>query len=621
MIATALQLPPTLPVYDSNGNSSTSLQDLSNSVAQARTIDEIAKTTRIYGNAYIEAELIKNLKTKINLGYDQKIIRGDMFMDTQTQKGILSEGQATRDLIEDNSYLFEFTADYNVEFKTKHKLNLLGGYSYQEFENSTFQASAQNFPTTSFSSNNLGAGDPTKFGVDSFRAENVIVSGFGRFSYNYDSKYLLSGSFRADGSSRFGDNNKFSYFPSGAFAWNLSNEPFYPEESLVSNLKFRVSYGLSGNQEIENGRSLTLLGSGPIAVLDGIELQSITPIQLSNPDLKWETTESFNVGVDFGLFAGRISGTVEYFQNNTRDLLLLLPVPSTTGFASSLQNVGDTKNSGFEFNVTSRNFQGDNFSWTTDLNIATVKNEVTDLGELPRILQGDTRFLQEFTLLEVGLPVSSYYGYQFDGVFQSQQEVDSSPTQANAEPGGRKFKDISNDGIIDEDDRIVLGDPYPDFTLGMNNTFKYKGFSLDIFLEGKFGFELANFTNVDSENPIDDLRNRQKYVLNRWTPENQSNENPSYVNPSRTFDFNSRIVEDATYLRLRNARLAYSFPNLKIKGITSLSIYTSGQNLFTITDYSGYNPDVNSLGSSNIRIDYSAYPLARIYSFGINVKF
>ena len=620
VIAAALQLPPILPVYDADGSYSTSLQDLSNPVAQAETIDELIKTTRIFGNAFAEYEVLTGLKSKINVGYDQSLLRGDEFLDVVTQKGSLAEGQATKNFQESNSYLFEFTLDYNKVIHDKHSLNLLGGYSYQEFTNSGFNASAQNFPTTSFGTNNLGAGDPTEFNVGSFKSESRIVSGFGRVNYSFDERYLMSGSFRADGSSRFGENNKFSYFPSGALGWNISNESFFPDESVVSNLKLRASYGLSGNQEIDNGRSLVLLGSGPISVFDGVEYQSIAPIQLANADLKWETTESFNLGIDFGLLEGRVSGTVEYFQNNTRDLLLLLPIPTTTGFDSSLQNVGDTRNSGFELSLSSRNFVGD-FLWTTDLNLATLKNEVTNLGELPRILQGNVRFIQDFTLLEVGKPINSYYGYLFDGVFQSQQEVDNSASQANAAPGGRKFRDLNGDGVIDDEDRTILGNPFPDYTLGLNNTFSYKGFSLDVFLEGKFGFELANFTNIDSENPIDDLRNRQTYVLGRWTPENGTNAQPSFANPSRTYDFNSRAVEDASFLRLRNAKLAYAFPNLDIKGVSSLMIYASGQNLVTWTKYRGYNPDINALGNSNVRIDYSAYPLARIYSIGINVKF
>lgn len=619
VIAAALQLPPTLPVYNPDGSYSTSLQDLSNPVAQAETIDEFEKTTRLFGNGYVEYEVLSDLKAKLNVGFDQRILRRETFLDLVTQKGNLAEGQATQRLREFNSNLFEFTLDYNKEIRDKHRLNLLGGYSFQRFRNSGFSAAAQNFPTTSFGPNNLGAGDPSTYDVGSLRGENTIVSGFGRIYYAFDDRYILSGSFRADGSSRFGENNKFAYFPSGAIAWNISNESFFPEKSLITDLKLRTSYGLSGNQEIDNGRSLVLLGSGPIAVFDGEEVQSIAPTQLANPDLKWETTESLNLGIDFGILNNRISGTVEYFQSNTRDLLLFLPIPTTTGFDISLQNVGDTRNSGFEFSLTSRNFIN-NFKWTTDFNIATLNNEVTNLGELPRILQGDTRFIQNFTLLNVGQPINSYYGYEFAGVFQSQTEIDNSPTQPDASVGGRKFNDLNNDGVINDDDKTVLGDPFPDFTMGLNNSFGYKGLSLDVFLEGKFGFELANFTNIDSENPIDDLRNRQTYVLDRWTPENPTNDQPSFVNPSRTFDFNSRVVEDASFLRLRSARLAYTFPNLNIRFISSLMVYASGQNLITWTDYRGYNPDVNSLGDSNLRIDYSAYPLARTYTLGINLN-
>ena len=620
VIAAALQLPPTLPVFNPDGSFSTSLQDLSNPVAQARTIEESTKRTRLFGNTFVEYELIDGLKAKLNLGLDQNIFQTDTFLDELTQKGILAEGRATKGNTDTNSYLVELTLDYNKSFNDIHRFNALGGYSFQEFNNSGFNASAQNFPTNSFGTNSLDAGDPSQFNVSSFRTQNTIVSGFGRIKYGYDDRYLIEGTFRADGSSRFGENNKFAYFPSGAVSWNITNESFFPEEGFISSLKLRASYGLSGNQEIDNGRSLVLLGAGPIAVLDGIELQSIAPTQLSNPDLKWETTASFNVGLDFGLFENRVSGTFEYFQNTTRDLLLLLPVPTTTGFSNSLQNVGDTQNSGFELSLSSKNFTGD-LSWTTDLNLATLNNEVTSLGELPRILQGSTRFIQNFTLLEVGQPINSYYGHEFIGVFQSEEEVATSPTQTNGAVGGRKFRDVNDDGVIDDEDRVVLGNPLPDFTFGLNNTFGYKGFSLDVFLEGRFGMELANFTNIDSENPIDDLRNRQTYVLNRWTEENPSTTEPSFVNPSRTYDFNSRIVEDATFVRLRNTRLAYTFNNLNSDWLSSLMIYMSGQNLVTWTDYRGYNPDINALGESNVRIDYSAYPLARVYTMGVNLKF
>ena len=620
VIATALQLPPTDRVFNDDGSYGRSLQDLSNSVAQAETIDEVLKTTRIFGNGFVEYEVIKDLKAKANFGFDQTIGRRSNFFDLQTQIGELNQGRATQELIENNNYLFELTLNYDKVIAQKHKLNILGGYSFQEFSNSGFNASGQEFPTTAFGPNNLGAGNPLQYIVGSTRGENTLISGFGRVNYSYDDRYILTGSFRADGSSRFGENNKVAYFPSGAVAWNINNESFFPEDAFVSSLKLRASYGLSGNQEIANGQSLILLGSGPVSVLDGVELQSIQPEQLPNPNLQWETTESFNLGIDFGFLKNRISGTAEYFKNNTRDLLLNLPVPTTTGFGSSLQNVGNTSNSGFELSISSRNFVGD-FAWSTDFNLATLQNEVTNLGELPRILQGGQRFVNDFTILEVGSPVNSYNGFVFEGIFQSEQEVASAPVQNNAAVGGRRFQDTNGDNVINDEDRVILGDPLPDLTFGFNNTFSYKGFALDIFIEGKSGFELANFTNIDSENPIDDLRNRQTYVLDRWTPQNPTSQQPSFVNPSRAYDFNSRVVEDASFVRLRSARISYAFPNLNLRHISSLMVYASGQNLATWTDYRGFNPDVNSLGNSNVRIDYAAYPLARIFSVGLNVNF
>lgn len=619
VIGASLQLPPTDPVFDDNGNFAISLQDLSNPVGQAETIKDHDKITRMFGNAYIDYQLFRDLSAKINFGFSRRNIEGDVFFDTQTLFGQLQEGEASKNFGDNTNYLIEFTTQYDPDLGDDHRLSLLGGFGYQQFVNTGFSAASRNFSSTAFGSNNLGAGEAALNLVTSNKQENTIVSGFARLNYNLQDKYLLTGTFRADGSSRFGENNKFAYFPSGAIAWRVSNESFFPEDGFIEDLKLRASIGISGNQEIGNGQSQILLGRGPVAVLDGVELESIAPLQLANPDLKWETTQSFNIGMDMTFLTGRISGSIEYFTNKTRDLLLALPVPTTTGFGSSLQNVGDTENSGFEFNVTSRNLTGA-FSWTSNLNFATLTNEVTNLGALPRILQGGVRFINNFTLLEPGVPMNSYYGYEYAGVFQSESDIENSPTQANAYVGGRKFRDITGDGAITPEDRTVLGDPFPDLTLGLNNVFKFKGFQLEFFFEGRFGYELANVTNIDSENPIDDLRNRQRYVLDRWTPTNNTSDVPSFISPSRPFDFNSRVIEDASFLRLRNFRLAYSFPGLANRNISGLTIYLAGQNLFTITDYRGYNPDVNVLGSSNTVIDYTAYPLARTYSFGIDVK-
>ena len=617
VIGAALQLPPTDPVFDQNGNYAFSLQDLSNPVGQAETIEDNDQITRLFGNAYLNYDLLDNLTARLNLGFSRRNVEGEFFFDTQTLIGLLNQGQASRSFSSNSDYLLEFTTQYDPELGDDHSLSVLGGFGYQQFVNSNFSAASRNFSSTAFGSNNLGAGEASQNIVGSNQQDNTIVSGFARVNYSILDRYLLTGTFRADGSSRFGVNNRVAYFPSGAIAWRISNEPFFPQTSIES-LKLRASFGISGNQEIGNGQSQLLLGRGPVAVLDGVELESIAPVQLANPNLRWETTQSFNLGLDATLLNGRISGSIDYFINRTRDLLLALPVPTTTGFESSLQNVGDTENRGFEFSITSRNLTRA-LTWTTSLNFATLTNEVVSLGELPRILQGGVRFLNNFTLLEPGVPMNAYYGYAYAGVFQSEQDVETSPTQANAYVGGRKFRDINGDGAITPDDRTVLGDPVPDLTLGLNNTFEYGRFSLEIFLEGRFGHELANVTTIDSENPIDDLRNRQRYVLNRWTPTNTDTDVPSFIRPSRPFDFNSRVVEDASFVRLRNLRMSYAIPGLENRSISAITLYLAGQNLITITDYSGYNPDINVFGTSNTVIDYSAYPLARTFSFGIDV--
>jgi len=620
VVGAALQLPPTDPIYDENGDFAFSLQDLSNPVGQAETIKDFDNITRMFGNAYLDYKILDNLSAKVNLGYSRRNVEGDFFFDTQTLIGQLSEGEASRSFSNNTDYLIEFTTQYNPDLGENHSLSLLGGFGYQQFVNTSFAGSSRNFSSTAFGSNNLGAGEAALNLVNSNKQENTIVSGFARLNYNILDKYLLTGTFRADGSSRFGENNKVAYFPSGALAWRISNESFFPETNFIEDLKLRASVGISGNQEIGNGNSQILLGRGPVAVLDGVEYESIAPIQLANPDLRWETTQSFNVGMDVSVLEGRISGSIEYFKNTTRDLLLALPVPTTTGFGSSLQNVGNTENSGFEFSLNSRNLTGP-LSWTTNFNFTTLDNEVVSLGELPRILQGSVRFINNLTLLEPGVPMNSYYGYEYIGVFQSEDDISNSPTQANSYVGGRKFRDVDGNGEITPEDRTVLGNPFPDLTLGLNNVFSYKGFQLEFFFEGRFGFELANVTNIDSENPIDDLRNRQRYVLDRWTPDNTNTDVPSFISPSRPFDFNSRVIEDASFFRLRNFRLAYSFPGLENKNISGLAVYLAGQNLFTITDYRGYNPDVNVFGNSNTVIDYTAYPLARTYSIGLDVKF
>lgn len=618
VIATSLQLSPLLPVYNDDGTYAESPnQDLDNPIAQAETIYNSNETNRTFGNVFAEYFFQEHLSAKLNLGSDRRISRFDNYISKVTKRGQRNNGSASVSSTENSSSLAELTLHYDNTFNEKHKLEVLAGYTYQEFIDKGFNALSQNFPTDAFLSNNLAAGDQTTYDLGSFKTRNQLLSYLGRINYTYDSKYLLTASFRVDGSSRFGADEKYGYFPSLALSWRLSNEKFISDLDIFSDLKIRGSYGLTGNQSIGNYNSLVLLGTTGNATFNGSEFVGIAPIQLANPDLKWESTEQLDIGLDFGFLNNRITGSMDYYKKKTSDLLLFLPIPSTSGFTGSLQNVGDTENSGFEFSVESRNLTGD-FKWTTNLNFSTLQNKVTNLGDLPFILQGGIRFISDFTILKEGESINAYYGYNTAGVFQSQAEVDGS-AQPNAALGDLKFVDENGDGEINPDDRVVLGDPFPNFNIGLSNTFSYKGFNLSLFFDGSFGNELLNFSRIDSENPISPLRNRQDYVLNRWTPDNPTNENPSFINNNLARAVNDRTVEDATFVRLKNLTFGYDFPNLAIKGINNFSLYTTVQNVFLITDYSGYNPEVSSLGGSNLKVDYNAYPISRTFTLGVRV--
>lgn len=614
VIATALQMDPTLPVRNASGGYAESADvDLDNPVALANTIFDDAETNRTFGNIFAEYTVINDLKAKINFGSDRHTVRRDGYISKITKRGQQANGFASISEQERANYLVELTLNYDKEFNETHKVNAVAGYTYQEFSGRGFSASARNFPTDAYLTNDLSAGEQAQYSIGSGRFKNQLLSYLGRVNYTLLDKYLITASFRADGSSRFGEDNKFGYFPSLAMAWRLSDESFVSNLNLFSDLKLRTSYGVTGNQEIGNYQSQVLLDVTGEAIYNESRYVGIAPVQIGNPQLKWETTKQFNVGLDFGTLKGRISGSLDYFTKRTSDLLLFLPIPLTSGFSTFLQNVGDTQNSGFELLINSENLLG-NFEWSTTFNLATIKNKVTDLGPLDNILQGGLRFINQFSILKEGEPINAYFGYQVEGIFQSQDEISGS-AQPAARLGELRFKDVNNDNQINADDRTILGDPYPDFSFGVSNYFSYKGFDLSIFFDGSYGNEMLNFTRIDSEGPIEFRRNRMDFVLNRWTLENTTNENPSFISNARPL--NSRVVEDASYLRLRNVRIGYTFPD--IKRIASLSLFVTAQNLFTITDYSGFNPDVSVLGNSNLRLDYNAYPLSKIYTMGVNI--
>lgn len=520
---------------------------------------------------------------------------------------------------ETSTHLAEFTLNLNRQLNADNRIDLLGGYTYQNFSRMSMMSHAEGFISDAFRTNNLGAGDREKYDVGSGQARNQLVSYLGRANYSLLDRYLLTLSFRADGSSRFGADSKFGYFPSVALAWRALDEPFLATQNLFSDLKVRVSYGMTGNQDIGNYNSLVLLGTQGEAYLGNTARIGIAPTQVANPDLRWETTKQFNAGIDFGFLDNRITGSADFFTKDTDDLLLNLPIPSTSGFTRMLQNVGSVHNRGFELQLSTLNTTGP-LEWTTSFNASTVHNEVTDLAGLPQILTGSLAFAQELTVLREGLPMNSYYGYIVDGIFQLSDDIASSP-QPGARPGELRFRDVNGDGKITADDRTVLGNPFPDLSLGMNNALEYGPFQLNAFIQGAFGVQLLDMARIESENPISFRRNRYADLYrDRWTPQNPTNNTSSGVVPRVAYGgpVNSRAVHDASYLRLKNVQLSYRLPQGRF-GARSAMLYLSGQNLLTLTDYPGFDPEASAHGDSNVVVDANTYPVARVVTAGVRV--
>lgn len=614
---------PTLGIFDNTGKyAQTNLVNLENPYGLAYGVADNAITSRTFGNAFLEYFIIPELSVKINAGTDIQSARRDTYIGRNTRRGANANGIASVQTTNSNNALLELTARYAKTF-SKHSLEVLGGYTYQNFGWNTLNSGAQNFSTDAFGTDNMAAGASNTFTINTFKSRNQLKSFLGRINYTFSDKYLLTANFRADGSSRFGADNKYGYFPSLALGWHINREDFFRDVHAVSTLKLRASYGSTGNQEIGNYRSLVLLGTQGQAIFGNTAEVGISTTQLANPNLKWETTDQFDIGLDFGLLEDRITGTIDYFNKNTKDLLLELPVPNTTGFATTLTNIGSMNNRGFELTVNTVNLRG-KLNWTTSANLSVVKNKVTGIGGLPNILQGSAGFFNNFSILQVGQPLNAFYGYEVVGVLQKDEAYTPQPLSA---PGDLKFLDANDDKTINTSDRKILGSPFPDFTYGINNSLSYGRFNLSFFWQGVKGGKILNLNISESENPISFRRNRlSRSYTDRWTETNPTNDNPSGLSPAFAYvdasgTINSRAVQSASFFRLRNISLSYDIPTPKNRLFQSAQVYFVAQNLVTISNYFGFDPEVTSFGTSNVRVDYNAYPLAKIYTLGLNVKF
>ncbi|WP_082212163.1 TonB-dependent receptor [Parabacteroides timonensis] len=619
---TAYNYDPTVAVKDADGNYALSpILTLDNPMALNEGMTSYSDTYRILASAFGEYHITKDLFLRLNLGTDFMNESRKNFVSSLTKQGKFNNGIGSNQNSEKSNYIVEGTANYSKTIK-QHSFGALAGISYQRYVTSYLNNRAAGFPNESLGAENLNLGNQETFRMQNSVTGNRLASYIGRVNYSFDDRYLATVTFRADGSSRFGKNNKFGYFPSAALAWRLSNEAFLKNIDQISSLKLRLGWGRTGNQEIGDYPALSTYESAGSAIWDGKQMVGTGPAKIPNPDLKWETTDQINLGLDFGVFNNRINGGLDYFWKKTTDMLLQLPVPQSTGYNSILSNIGRIDNKGIELFLNTVNVDTRNFKWESNITFTSMRNKVKDLGGIDEIIIGaGYTHVEQVAIRKPGLPLNSYYGWEVAGVWQ--ENDDFSKMKEDYKPGDLKYVDQNNDGVINNEDRVVLGNSFPDFQWSFGNTFTYKNFDLYVFFEGVQGVDMLNGNLIDSYFPINFRRNKfAEPYLNRWTPENPTNEYPSFVDPLKQGRkvVNSRTLSDASYVRLKTIRLSYTFPKLKSL-IQSLQLYVTAENLFTITDYVGLDPAINPNSNSNFRMDFNAYPSARTFIFGAKIDF
>ena len=612
---------PTLSIYDENGDYQTSsMLNLDNPLALLYGKTSKTDNYRTLGTVFGEYTILSGWTAKLNIGFDTRNSRRDTYVSRLTKSGRANSGIGTVLSGTRNNYLGEFTTTYFKELKDNSSLNLLGGITYQKFINYDMVGRGRDFPADESGTDNMGLGNPELYEVDSSKNNNKLLSYIGRANYNLWDQFLFTATLRVDGSSRFGENNKFGYFPSAAFAWKLQDYEVIRNLDVFNSLKFRASIGRTGNQDIGNFLSITTFGRGPNVILDGAQYVTLSPTRLANPNLKWETTEQINVGLDMGFLSNRIAVSADYFQKNTYDMLFDLPIPPSTGYSSIMDNIGNIKNTGFELTIDSRNFVNE-FKWNTSLNLSTLKNRVTDTGDVDEIIHtGAGQSTSQIAIIRKGETLNSFYGYKTAGIWQTEDEIKASGTKDPVKPGDVKFVDTNGDGVVNTSDRVILGKSMPSFTMGLTNVFEYKNFQLNIFIDAATGLKMLNNSKVETYYPVSHRRNRMADpYLNRWTEANPSTVYPSFVNPAGQGNkaVSDRTVENASYIRLQTVQLSYQIPLKSRRVFENINLFITGQNLHTWTNYSGQDPTTNSHGNSSLKIDFNSYPVYRTFMFGI----
>lgn len=614
-------------------------------------------------NAYVEYEFIKGLKVKVSGIYSADDRRNESFNNSKTKNGYpgsTSGVNAYLGVTKKDTWLNENTIAYNTTFNKKHHLSTLAGITLQSSQYKSNTTNMKKIPFESLGMAGMSLGEPST--TSSSILESSLLSYLARANYNYASKYYLTVSFRADGSSKFDKDNRWGYFPSLSTAWNISNEKFFkPIKRVVNSLKIRAGWGQTGNNRIGEYDRFALLdmlkGNSGTYTTSGALIHSVypenntptnvgvSPIRLANKSLKWETTSQTNVGLDVSLFNSRINLTIDWYKKITSDLLYYTEVPLTSGYGGATKNIGKVDNTGLELTLNTVNIKTKDFQWTSNFNIAFNRNKVKALAEGVNAKTSMAYFDSNFNsipsyIAKVGYPIGMMYGYLYEGTYKL-DEFDkvgnsyvlksgipyfSADGKNKIQPGYPKYSDINGDGVINDDDRTMIGRGEALHTGGFTNNFSYKGFDLSVFLQWSYGNDILNANRLIFESTFNKRKNLNQFAsyADRWSMDNQESNIPCVNSSAGNNVFSSRVIEDGSYLRIKDVVLGYSFPKhwLKKISIDKLRVYVSAQNLMTFTSYSGYDPEVSIRNSAlTPGLDYSAYPRTVNFNFGINVGF
>lgn len=636
VVTGALTFRPILTPYNEDGSLNGGDLNQGNPLLTAKLLDDDMSTSNYNMSLFANLHINTNLWIKTMIGYSDTRNTRDVYFPRGTFPGDQSGGFSYKTNQSNLTYFLENTINFDKLIANKHRINAVFGYTWQKWFYNGVGMKASGFPNDNLSYNNFSIATSIENPVIS-RQESALASLLGRINYVFSDRYLVTLTGRTDGSSRLAAGHKWAFFPSLAFGWNVHNEKFMKEQKTISQLKIRASYGFSGNQNIDIGATqASLVTNSTVREPIGTTIYPRFILgRFENGNLGWETTKQLNAGFDMALFNNRIRMSFDYYLKNTFDMLLNLTIPSASGYANYATNVGKVENKGFEF-MLDATIINKAVTWTLGGNISTNKNKVLDLGGTKAIFgekyytDSNIAINQPAHITMVGKPIGSFYGYRTNGIYQNVQEVAAGPIDPlNPKPGDIRFVNITGeDNAITDADRTILGDAFPDFILGLNSNVSWKNLSLFVLVQGRIGSEVLNMNRI----PLDGLFSKtytnisQQAYDNRWRGEGTSNYYPRAASTGsgplarRVSDI---LVEDGSYVRLKTLSISYEIPKKFFNNLFDVKMTLSGTNLLTITNYSGYDPEVGGRDGSNLTpgVDLGTIPQYRTYSFGASINF